>query len=92
MDRPATISAWKSSLAAGKWPGPTCDKKSLVRQNRQQRQFPLEHRSRGGRFIHHLQGRGPPALACHFEWHELGGQSCGRFLRSTEAIRFVMFS
>ena len=50
MDRPATISAWKSSLAAGKWPGLTCDKKSLVRQNRQQRQFPLEHRSRGGHF------------------------------------------
>ncbi len=62
MDRPATISAWKSSLAAGKWPGPTWDKKSLVRQNRQQRQFPLEHRSRGGHFIRHLQGRGPPAL------------------------------
>jgi hypothetical protein len=63
MDRPANISAWKSSPAAGKWPGPTCDKKSLVRQHRQQRQFPLERRSRGGHFIHHRQGRGPPALA-----------------------------
>ena len=92
MGRPATISAWKSSLAADKWPGPTCDKKSLVRQNRQQRQFPLEHRSRGGPFRHHLQGRGPPALACHFEWHELVEQTCARLIQSTESNRFVMFS
>jgi hypothetical protein len=33
-----------------------------------------------------------PTFGCPFEWHELGRQSCGRFLLPAESIRFVMFS
>jgi Transposase, Mutator family len=39
---PAAIWARKSSSPAGKPPRPTWGRTSLVRQNRQQRQFPLE--------------------------------------------------
>jgi hypothetical protein len=57
----------------------------LMRQDRQERQVSFKDG-------HEVIITGGAAFARPFEWHELGRQSCGLFLWSTESIRFLMCS